>query len=864
MGICRAVIRNGKGLVFMKKHTCLLKFFIILAVVFSFSISEPAKAASSYGKDFAVTATTKTANFDMNKTDTSKAQHTISYYIYLFGGTIVAFSMGLAAMRMILVKNSQTKREETMTAFGKIILGCSILGSCILLSGFLIGVANHLGAAITDGNSSLISVPTTTITDDDGNFIVKAFGNIFLSIEKCVFNLFDKYFGFLPLDKLIFNSNANAFGVTGTITVPPFTDAEWSNLNYMYLLVSSICAPLVLLMVAKTGISLIMSANRPAQRSQLQEDICRWLFSLALIALGPLLLKGLFLLSSDMTNAVVSIFNASLGKDNYVTDISMVDSIKTGSFLTSAIVKCLFAWKFFQINMLFLVRKIILTAMYAFTPLAALFWGIDNRTQAIQIWFGEMITNATMQFFYAFTFSIMIISLSGSSWKNWFYALVWVFALVKLAEVFRNSLQGLFTKLAGVDEMSIAARSFGPVSKLAVGAAGAMARTFKVGNSSKLANGLNIGGLRNSALGSAVFGGSSKRAQYGSEGAKDAAGKTSAAASAGGNPGQSGGSTNSRDVGTNTTDSMDDILTKDGRNVNSGSGKMSEMSGNPQAAQGKGNQKPNEYEESLLNYMDSENGTGAGTYAQNHAKNTGASTGYGSSVKGHNQNASPGGDGYLGHQNVSSEGEGYSRGTSGNSSDSKKGYGDDPIINPESFSGLNPLKPITDSEGNVNMNNLKAAGSRHMLYSSMLNDNLKKFAAEKPMGAKVLGGVSRAMNHKNPTMANRVIAGKAINATVKQMQSLAGGEDKLSKKDALTQLFGGETKVVSKNIGNRNFEITHNENAQRFKSALGHGDMGRASQIMSDANPINGLSLKQRSAVIAKTSPYTNIDGFRW
>jgi hypothetical protein len=40
--------------------------------------------------------------------------------------------------------------------------------------------------------------------------------------------------------------------------------------------------------------------------------------------------------------------------------------------------------------------------------------------------------------------------------------------------------------------------------------------------------------------------------------------------------------------------------------------------------------------------------------------------------------------------------------------------------------------------------------------------------------------------------------------------------------------------------------------------------MGRASQIMSDANPINGLSLKQRSAVIAKTSPYTNIDGFRW
>ncbi|CAB1249040.1 hypothetical protein ACFHWD_12655 [Clostridium sp. MT-14] len=775
-----------------KKHRYLLDFFVLLVffLAFSFSVTKPIKAApsyESYGKEFAVTATTtKTVSFDMNGADTKKAQHTISYYIYLFGGTIVAFSMGLAAMRMILVKNSQTKREETMTAFGKIILGCSILGSCILLSGFLIGVANHLGSAITDGNSSLINVPTTTITDDDGNFVVKAFGNIFLSVEKCIFNLFDKYFGFLPLDKLIFNSSANAFGVTGTITVPPFTNAEWSNLNYMYLLVSSICAPLVLLMVAKTGISLIMSANRPAQRSQLQEDVCRWLFSLALIALGPLLLKGLFLLSSDMTNAVVSIFNASLGKDNYVTDISMVDSIKTGSFLTSAIVKCLFAWKFFQINMLFMVRKIILTAMYAFTPLAALFWGIDNRTQAIQIWFGEMITNATMQFFYAFTFSIMIISLSGSSWKNWFYALVWVFALVKLAEVFRNSLQGLFTKLAGVDEMSIAGRSFGPVSKLAIGAAGAMARTFKVGNPSKLSNGLNIGGLRNSALGSAVFGAGGKKPQGSSQGAKDAAGKTAAAASATENFRQS----SSTDQG--------------------------EMSSNPQAAQNRGNQnhnkKPNEYEESLLNYMDSENGTGAGGYASDNVKNSET----------------------------------------------------DPIINPENFNGLDSLKPITDSEGNVNMNNLKAAGSRHMLYSSMLNDNLKKFAAEKPMGAKVLGGVSRAMNHKNTGMANRVIAGKAINATIEQMQSLAGGENKLSKQDALTQLFGGETKSINKNVDGHKFEITHNRNAQKFKSALEHGDIGRASQVITNANPINGLSLKQQSAVIARTSPYTNIDGFRW
>lgn len=843
-----------------KKRTCLLNFLVILSLVLaiSFSMSLEAKAASPFEKEVAVSTitTTKSASFDLNKTDTSKAQHTVSFYIYLFGGTIVAFAMGLAAIRMILVRNSESKREEAMTTFGKIIVGCSILGSCILLSGFLIGVANHVGSAITNGGSSLANVPSTSITDDDGNFVVKAFANIFISIEKCIFNLFDKYFGFLPLDKLIFNSNANAFGVTGTITVPPFTDSEWSNLNYMYLLVSSICAPLVLIMVAKTGISLIMSANRPAQRSGLQEDVCRWLFSLTLIAVGPLLLKGLFLLSSDMTNAVVKIFNASLGKDNYVTDISMVDSIKTGSALTSAIVKCLFAWKFFQINMLFLVRKIILTAMYAFTPLAALFWGIDNRTQAIQIWFGEVITNATMQFFYAFTFSVMIISLSGSSWKNWFYAIVWIFALVKLAEVFRNSLQGLFTKLAGVDEMAIAGRSFGPVSHLASGAVGAMARTFKGSKPSKLTSGLNIGGLRNSALGSAVLGGSVRKPQGNSVGAKDAVNKTPAGSNH--NPIE------------NTADTSEGNLNPNAK----------EMPGNPQAAKkvsesSEGSDKSG-YIEDLLDYLDGENGDG-NSYTSDDVKNhpfdakpeeeKPLKNGYvhhthigrdignvpKSKTEGYELNPSMENEKFDGgnyeEDNVKRPQSSVESGEEGSSKDAAKGYESNPIVHPEKFNGLNTLKPISDKNGNVNMNNLKAASSRHLLYGSMLNDNLKKFAANKPVSAKILGGVSRAANHSNEVMANRVIAGKAINATVDQMQSLAGGSEKLSREDALSELFG---------------KSNTNKNIRNFKSALAKGDTGRASEIIASTNPINGLSLKQQSAVIAKTSPYTNIDGFRW
>jgi hypothetical protein len=841
--------------------------FLFLSVYFSFS-SNITKAAPIYNTPIASAASTtnkSNVSFDLNKTDTTKAQKTVTYYIYIFGGSLVAFATGLTAIRMILSRNSETKREEVMSAFGKIILGTSIIGSCILLSGFLISVANHMGSVLTGNTINISNIGSNTIDDDNGNFIVRAFANIFLAVEKAFFGLAEKFLGFLPLDKLIFNSKVNSFGSTGNISVPPFTDAEWGNLNYIYIVVSSLCAPFVLIMVAKTGISLIMSANQPAKRSELQENISRWLFSLALIAIGPLLLKGLFLFTSYMTDAVVSLFHASLGGNNYVTNTSMIDSIKTGSVLTSAIVKCVFAWKFFQINMLFMVRKIVLFSMYAFTPLAALFWGIDNKTQAIQVWFGEIITNATMQFFYAFTFSIMIIGLSGSSWQNWFFALVWMFTLVKIAEVFRNSLQGLFTKLAGVDENAIAGKAFGPVSAAATGAIGAFKRTFTGSGASKLANGLS-GGFKDSVLGGAILSGMGRNnknshSNNDSNFAKDVASMTPA----GQGPDLYGNQTKktpNSDDSTNPDIKDNSDLTNDPNmyDATKASGetpdestkqndiKDSNFNGNPEAA--------NDFENSYNPNKPDANSDGS--------PDSSPDFGYEAA----NFDGMPNSDSDFGYEPIGSNNIGtsdeahYSDTEIPNGTSNATGKSDTVDVN--SFNGLPPIGDITDSNGNINMNNLAAASSRHAMYSSMLSDNIKKHCNNRPVSSKIFGGISRAANFRNEGMSNRIIAGKAINDTVKQMQSLAGGENKLSKKEALSQLFGSPTKNLNKNIGGHNIDLNYNKNAEKFKAAIAKADMGRASQILADANPVNKLSLKQQSAVIAKTKPYTKIDGFRW
>lgn len=832
--------------------------FLFLSIYFGFS-SNITKAAPIYNTQIAsATSTTDKSNvsFDLNKTDTTNAQKTVTYYIYMFGGTLVAFATGLTAIRMILSRNSETKREEVMSAFGKIILGTSIIGSCILLSGFLISVANHMGSVLTGNTINISNIGATTVDDDNGNFIVRAFANIFLAVEKAFFGLAEKFLGFLPLDKLIFNSKANSFGTIGNISVPPFTDAEWGNLNYIYIVVSSLCAPFVLIMVAKTGISLIMSANQPAKRAELQENISRWLFSLALIAIGPLLLKGLFLFTSYMTDAVVAIFHATLGGDNYVTNTSMIDSIKTGSVLTSAIVKCVFAWKFFQINMLFMVRKIVLFSMYAFTPLAALFWGIDNKTQAIQVWFGEIITNATMQFFYAFTFSIMIIGLSGSSWQNWFFALVWMFTLVKIAEVFRNSLQGLFTKLAGVDENAIAGKAFGPVSAAATGAIGAFKRTFTGSGASKLANGLS-GGFKDSVLGGAILSGMGRNNKNSNSNndanfAKDVASMTSA----GQGPDLYGNQTKktpNSDDSTNPDIKDNSDLTNDPNmyDATKASGETPDEStkqndikdpnfnGNPEAA--------NDFENSYNPNKPDANSDGS--------PDSSPDFGYEAA----NFDGMPNSDSDFGYEPI-----GSNIGASTEIPNGASNATGSDTVDVNSFDGLSPIGDITDSNGNVNMNNLAAASSRHAMYSSMLSDNIKKYSANRPVSSKILGGISRAANFRNEGMSNRIIAGKAINDTVKQMQSLAGGENKLSKKEALSQLFGSPTKNLNKNIGGHNIDLNYNKNAEKFKAAIAKADTGRASQILADANPVNKLSLKQQSAVIAKTKPYTKIDGFRW
>ena len=74
---------------------------------------------------------------------------------------------------------------------------------------------------------------------------------------------------------------------------------------------------------------------------------------------------------------------------------------------------------------------------------------------------------------------------------NWFYALLWLTALTSLAEMLRNSLQGLFTRLAGIDEENVARTGIGALGHMLGGVTNAFSQSASGSNT----NLRNIAGM---------------------------------------------------------------------------------------------------------------------------------------------------------------------------------------------------------------------------------------------------------------------------------------------------------------------------------------------------------------------------------
>lgn len=249
-----------------------------------------------------------------------------------------------------------------------------------------------------------------------------------------------------------------------------WSEKEAKFIRTVYWAFASVCLPMFLIVIITTAFKLMYSAVSPGAREEAINSIWRWFAVLVMVLAVPLVTDLILALSGVMTDAIRMAFegvSSSLGLGVSLGDFSSGAfsgdlDIRTGSVIGTALVKVFFVFAWLQFNIIYFIRKVVLSAMVCFAPVAGLFWAMNRNVPAVAIWFGELGSNALMPVAHAIVLCIILglTDLKHVSEKGtWFHVLIAIYMLMPLAEVIRNSVQSLFVRWAGVDESGIASKA---------------------------------------------------------------------------------------------------------------------------------------------------------------------------------------------------------------------------------------------------------------------------------------------------------------------------------------------------------------------------------------------------------------------
>lgn len=79
-------------------------------------------------------------------------------------------------------------------------------------------------------------------------------------------------------------------------------------------------------------------------------------------------------------------------------------------------------------------------------------WGIKKDLNVMNVWFGEIIINVLMGFFYVFLLLVVLYFVNLFDFIGWFFILLVMWMVLQLGGIFRNMLQNWFQCVSGVDE----------------------------------------------------------------------------------------------------------------------------------------------------------------------------------------------------------------------------------------------------------------------------------------------------------------------------------------------------------------------------------------------------------------------------
>ena len=359
-------------------------------------------------------------------------------------------------------------------------------------------VGTSLSPVIASPQEALGQTTDTTGTvKDEGGWLERAIAAI-VSIPINVFKyVTEKSLKFESIGVLVFGQGDDA-------NYLPWKESELKFIQTWYMAISAISLPFLLVIVVWNGFKMVASGINPAMRAETIASLYRMVGVIFIVALAPLMVDVLFRMSDLLVNGistamthVSSALNIPHLSSNSMKEFRFDEiNIITGSILGTVLVELGFLLLFVWFNIIYTIRMLNISVMLGFTPLMALMWATNKNVNAMAIWAGELASNVFMPVAHALVlcFIMGFVDVTNVSDGTWVHILIFMYTLIPLSEVLRNSMQGLLTRASGMDEAVTARGVLGGLSS-AVGVA-------SIGRvASATIKGRNIGGGSASPMG---------------------------------------------------------------------------------------------------------------------------------------------------------------------------------------------------------------------------------------------------------------------------------------------------------------------------------------------------------------------------
>jgi hypothetical protein len=336
-----------------------------------------------------------------------------------------------------------------------------ILVLCNLFLMVFIPTAYASSDNIEEDTNTLRESAYKAIEDEKGTMFEKILAKMIVSVGVGIRNFGFTILDFKDLDTLIFNK--------GVENPEILFGQEWNDtMNFWFKTMQKLILPLILIAVVVTGLRFVKASTNPRAREDAIKATERLFFSCIILLFVPIFINTMLKINNYLVSSISLLIsdladNGSL-EDSMGLSGNMIENLKTGSPLLTAVVILMFAGIEFRLNIMFFMRMFSITVLYIFTPFVAALWAIEKTVNAAGIWIGEMISNIFMQFAYAFVFMVF---LAFAPYMGTGGTIISVMIIISVAEMLRNSVQNLWIRLSGLDEAGASLKATGVLGGIA-------------------------------------------------------------------------------------------------------------------------------------------------------------------------------------------------------------------------------------------------------------------------------------------------------------------------------------------------------------------------------------------------------------